>query len=264
MRVARKKAVPLHGRTYESNGESGVSKEDIKASIIIPTYNEVENIEPLINKIHQNLRESYQIVVVDDNSPDGTGEIAEELGRHFPVRVLHRQGRLGLASAVLAGLRVAQADIVGVMDADLQHPPEVATRLLDAVSQGADIAIASRYVSGGRCEDRSFLRTLITKLAILSARPLVSANDPMSGFFFVRRKVMESVTLKPRGYKILLEILVKANYENAAEVPYTFSRRKSGESKLGFKVVFNYLQQLSGLYFFRLRRLTRLCILFCN
>ncbi len=226
-------------------------------SIIIPTYNEIENIEPLIRRIHQGLKEiAYEAVIVDDNSLDGTGEKAEELGKNFPVHVIHREGRLGLASAVLKGFELAEGDILGFMDADLSHPPEVIPALITPIrEEGVDVVVASRLVEGGGVVgDWPQARHINSYVATFLAKPLTSIKDSMSGFFFLRRSVVENVKLIPRGYKIGLEILVKGRYREAREIPFIFDNRRGGKSKLNLKIMLEYLLQVGDLYFYRMKQ----------
>jgi dolichol-phosphate mannosyltransferase len=225
-----------------------------KISIIVPTYNESENIKPLIERLGNTLRQDeYEILVVDDNSPDGTADIAESLSKEYNVRIIHRPGKSGLASAVIEGIGKAEGDIVGVIDADLQHPPELVAQLAKAIIEGNDIAIASRYVKGGGIENWSLLRKIASKGAILLARPLTKVNDPASGYFFINREVVMGIDFKPSGFKILLEILVKGKYERIKEIPYVFSERLEGKSKLGLMEYARYLKLLYSLYLFRLK-----------
>jgi dolichol-phosphate mannosyltransferase len=220
-----------------------------KVSIIIPTYNESENIKRLIPLLDSILKGyDYEIVVVDDSSPDGTAKVAEKLAEEYPVRVLVRDGKLGLASAILYGFKNANGDVLGVIDADLQHPPQLIRTLVDKIMDGYDIAIASRYVEGGGVEDWSFYRRLVSKGAIMLAKPLTRVKDPMSGYFFLRRSVIDGAHLNPKGYKLLLEILVKGKYEKVAEVPYVFTKRMAGESKLNASEYWEYMRLLVHLY----------------
>jgi len=225
-----------------------------KLSIIVPTYNERENITPLIEKIGEILgQDDYEILVVDDNSPDGTAGVAESLSKDYPVRIIHRPGKSGLASAVVEGIGKAEGDIVGVIDADLQHPPELVAQLGGAIVEGNDIAIASRYVQGGGIENWSLLRRIASRGANVLARPLTKVHDPMSGYFFLNKEVVMGIDFKPAGFKILLEILVKGTYEGIKEIPYTFRERGRGKSKLGLMEYTRYLRLLYSLYLFRLK-----------
>ncbi len=229
----------------------------MRLSIIVPTYNERDNISPLIERIGQALGKGeydYEVLVVDDNSPDGTAGVAESLSGDYPVKVIVREGKMGLASAVVEGMRRAEGEVFGVIDADLQHPPELVVQLAQATAEGYDVAVASRYVRGGGIEDWSLLRRIVSKAAILMARPLVRARDPVSGCFFLKKEVVADIDFKPSGFKILLEILVKGKYDRLKEVPYVFGERARGKSKLGRGEFASYLRLLCGLYLFKLKR----------
>ena len=221
-------------------------------SIIIPTYNERDNIVPLIRQIDQALKgHDYEVLFVDDNSIDGTVEAIEGLTAEYPVRVIIRKNERGLASAVVHGILNTNSDTIVVMDADLQHPPEVIPDLLERAENDADIVIASRYVEGGGCQEWGLIRKIVSTVAVGLAHLLLPAtrpvHDPMSGFFLVNRKVVADANLKPAGYKILLEILMEGQYRNIAEVPYIFVNRKGGESKLNTRQQIEYLRHLYSL-----------------
>ncbi len=225
-------------------------------SIIVPTYNEKENIRKLIPIISRNLKNyRHEIILVDDNSQDGTARAAEELSKEYPVTVLKRKGKLGLASAILHGFRHAKGDFLGVIDADLQHPPEHVMDLSLSVMNGQDIAIGSRYTRGGKIRGWGIFRSLVSRGAIILSAPLTNVKDPMSGYFFLKRKVIEDIEFNTTGYKILLEILVKGSYDHVKEIPYSFKLRESGKSKLGIGEFGNYLKLLYHLYGFRLKRI---------
>ena len=190
-----------------------------------------------------------EIVIVDDASPDGTGEYAEELGKQYPVSVVHRAGKLGLSTAVIEGFAKAKGDILVVMDADLSHPPEKIPEMVSRITDdGADMVVGSRYVPGGKVENWPIHRRAISKGATMLARWLTDIKDPMSGFFALRRPVIDGVELNPIGYKIGLEILVKGNISKAVEVPITFADRKAGKSKLGASVYLKYIDHCISLY----------------
>jgi len=181
-------------------------------SIIIPTYNEHESITPLLKKIHQQVGErNYEVIFVDDDSRDGTADLINSLSGSYPVRVVVRKGKRGLATAVADGFGYSQSPVMVVMDADLQHPPEVIPALLQAMDSGADIAVASRYVPGGGNLGWSKTRQVISNGAILLSHLLLPSSrrvkDPMSGFFALKRGVAEKLKLEPIGYKILLELI---------------------------------------------------------
>jgi len=225
---------------------------DKNISIIVPTYNERDNITALVEKVHSVLAgEDYEIVVIDDNSRDGTAELALSLSARYPVRVVVRRKERGLASAVVEGFKQSNSRIIGVMDADLQHPPETIPGLLKALEGGADIAIASRYVEGGKLPGWGLTRRLLSKGAIFLAHLLLPSTrqvgDPMSGFFVLQRQVVAQADLIPTGYKILLEVLALGRFQKITEVPYTFTSRSRGESKLGIRQELEYLKHIFSL-----------------
>lgn len=235
----------------------------MKVSIIIPTYNERENLPLLIEKIFKIFRENSidgEVVVVDDNSPDGTGKIAEKFKKKYKMQVLHRKSKLGLSSAVLDGIAIAKGDVIGVMDADLSHPPEEIPKFLKAIENGADFAIGSRYKKGGKIENWEIKRKIISKGAKLLAKPLTNITDPTSGFFFFRKNLINGIELNPKGFKIGLEILVKAKPKKIVEIPHTFVGRKKGESKLKSIEYLNYLHHLFSLYFFKAEQFLKFCV----
>lgn len=189
-----------------------------------------------------------ELIVVDDNSPDGTGEIADALAREHRITVLHRPGKLGLGTAVIAGFEAASADIVGVIDADLSHPPDMPPRMLAVMQRtGADVVIGSRYIPGGGTRNWPASRLLMSRLACLLARPLTPVVDATSGLFLIRRDLARGVRIAAGGFKICLELLVRGRPALVVEVPYTFSNRTAGESKMNTKEALGYLAQLRAL-----------------
>ena len=221
-------------------------------SLIIPTYNERENIVPLIERVHQALfRYDYEIILVDDDSPDGTAELARELSKKYPLNVIVRRDKRGLSSAVVDGLEHARGDVIGVIDADLQHPPELIPDLLREIENGSDVSIASRYVEGGGSPGWSLARRIVSKGAAGLAHILLPSTrdvkDPLAGFFLFRRDGVADVDLQPTGYKILLEILVTGRLNRVAEVPYSFGVRKMGRSKLSARQQIDYLRHIYSL-----------------
>ncbi len=221
-------------------------------SLIIPTYNERDNITPLLKRLERALAGyNYEVVFIDDNSADGTAEVATSLADKYPVKVIVRKDKRGLASAVVDGLSHVSGKIIAVMDADLQHPPEVLPDLLKEMEKGADIVIASRYVKGGSCPGWSLSRKLNSRGAIFLAHLLLPAtrrvNDPMSGFFMFNKEAVAGAKLEPLGYKILLEILMQGRFKRVAEVPFTFGIRGRGESKLSAGQQVAYLRHIFSL-----------------
>lgn len=224
----------------------------VKLSVILPTYNERENLPEVVAQIRR-LPIDVECVIVDDNSPDGTGEVAELLASKDPsIKVIHRPRKAGLASAVYAGLSKASAPYIAVMDADLQHPPHLLTQMLQALEDGYDLVVASRYVRGGGVVGWPLLRRIVSRVATLLAHLTVprsrAVKDPMSGYFALKRGVLESVRVhSPIGYKLLLTILAKGRYLKVKEVPMLFRRRLRGESKLDQREVLTYLKLLLNL-----------------
>lgn len=221
-------------------------------SIVIPTYNERDNLPVLLGRLFvalENAGISGEAVIVDDGSPDGTARLANELARQYPLQVITRPGKGGLSSAVIDGWRAARGDILGVMDADLSHPPEAVPEVIRPIlEKRADVSLGSRHVKGGRDEGLSPSRRIVSKGASLIARPLVPVRDPMTGLIFFKRQVIQGVDLNPTGFKIALEVLVKGRYNVIREVPYCFKKRLNGDSKLGGKEYVNYLRHAVRLY----------------
>jgi dolichol-phosphate mannosyltransferase len=225
---------------------------DDMISIIIPTYNERDNIAPLVERLSNTLgSRKYEILFIDDNSKDGTVDVIAGLASKYPVKVIVRAKERGLATAVLHGFQYAQGNIMGVMDADLQHPPEINAELIKAIENGADMAIASRYVPGGGVPNWGLLRRIISKGASSIAHLFLPASrkvkDPMSGFFMFRGEGIDQVVFKPIGYKILLEMLIMGKFKNVVEVPFIFKDRSSGRSKMKAKQQVDYLKHVLSL-----------------
>ena len=217
-------------------------------TVVVPTYNERDNVRPLLERLRKALEGvDYEVLFVDDSSPDGTADVVrEEMARDPRVRLVVRRGERGLASAILRGIREARGRYVAVMDADLQHPPEVVPRLLEAARrEGAGIVVASRYARGGGVGRWNPLRKVVSWGATLIARLLVPESrrttDPMSGFFLIDKEAVSIDGADPVGYKALLEILYRNPAAKVVDVPYVFGERASGESKLGTKVILDYL-----------------------
>lgn len=227
----------------------------IDVSVILPTYNEALSLRDFVPRLAQTLESQkvvYEIVVVDDNSPDRTYEEVRNMSDTYPIRVIRRIGKLGLSSAILTGLYNAVGNVRIVMDADGQHPVEAVPELFAAIQSGADIAIGSRYVSSGSVsDDWENHRRWNSRIATWLARPLLPAvRDPMSGFFACRSDVFEGIRFYNIGYKFLLELLVRGNYNRASllEIPIHFQKRIFGESKMRLSEVIKYCVLLGFLY----------------
>ena len=223
-------------------------------SLVIPTYQERENIQNIIKILTQLLDQSipgeYELIVVDDDSPDGTWEIAQSLMSQYPqLQVIRRQWERGLSSAVIRGWQMARGNILGVIDGDLQHPPHIILQMLEAMGKDVDLVVASRHVDGGGVSSWSFIRRFLSRGAQLLGLMILPGvlgrvSDPMSGYFMVRRSCIAGTTLSPLGYKILLEIIGRGNVETIAEVGYVFCERKQGASKVTWRQYVDYLHHL--------------------
>ena len=225
-------------------------------SIVVPTYNERERLPDLVKAIFAAYAAEQldaELIIVDDNSPDGTGQIADQLARAHRIRVLHRTGKLGLGTAVVEGFALATAPIVGVIDADLSHPPHLLPRMTAVMQQtGADVVIASRYIPGGGVRNWPLGRRWMSRVACLLARGLTPVRDAASGFFLIRRELATGVRISAGGFKICLELLVRGRPSRVVEVPYVFEDRAAGESKMNRREALGYLRQLRDLYAFKL------------
>ncbi len=236
---------------------------DPRLSLVVPTRNEAGTVEEFLAAttavLDGLLPGEYELILVDDDSPDGTWQKALALrGRYPALRVLRRLSDVGLGSAVVRGWQLARAPVLGVMDADLQHPPETCARLWAEIARGAELAVASRHVPGGGVSDWSIWRRIVSRgaqlIGLLVLPGLVGrVSDPMSGYFLVRRSAIEAAELKPAGYKILIEILGRGRIRWIAETGYVFRERAVGTSKATGRVYLDYLRQLA-----RLRRDTLL------
>ncbi|MBW4564851.1 MAG: glycosyltransferase [Mojavia pulchra JT2-VF2] len=234
--------------------DAGVISQNLLLSLVIPTYKERDNIKNVVRILSQLLDESipgeYELIVVDDDSPDRTWEVAQSLTEQYPqLRVMRRQQERGLSSAVIRGWQAARGHVLGVIDGDLQHPPEVLTQLLFAIQQGADLAVASRHVEGGGVSSWSVVRRFLSRGAqvlglVILPGVLGRVSDPMSGYFMVCRNAIAGATLNPVGYKILLEVIGRGKVDKIAEVGYVFCERKEGESKVTWKQYVDYLHHL--------------------
>ncbi len=237
----------------QNNSCSDQIAEPVTLSVIVPTFMEKDSIAELIPRLESSLKTlDFEVVIVDDASIDGTAEYAEDLNRSYSnIIVVRRGGKLGLSSAVLDGFKRSRAEVLAVMDADLQHPPELLPHMYAKIKEGYDLVVASRYVEGGRIQGWSLGRKVLSKGATMLAHLLLpetdKVSDIMSGFFMLKRDAINKVRLNPVGFKILLEIVVKGRYNSLAELPYTFTSRRSGKSNLSIKEVWDYLVHICRL-----------------
>ncbi|MEC4806299.1 MAG: glycosyltransferase [Jaaginema sp. PMC 1079.18] len=226
----------------------------ILLSLIIPTYQESENIPIIVHKLSSLLdaviRDRYELIIVDDNSPDRTWEVAQSLIPKYPqLRVMRREQERGLSTAVIRGWQAAEGEILGVIDADLQHPPETLLKLYREMEQGADLAVASRHVEEGGVSDWSIIRRFLSRGAQVIGLMILPGvvgrvSDPMSGYFMVRRDAIVGKVMNPVGYKILIEVLGRGNIRWIGEAGYVFQERQEGESKVTAKQYVEYIQHL--------------------
>ena len=227
-----------------------------KLALVIPTLCEAENIATLLHLVRSvldPLNIPYEILVVDDDSRDGTEELVSAIARDDPrVRLLVRKGERGLSGAILHGWQRTDATILGVMDADLQHPAELLPKLLSAIQDGRDLVIGSRYTAGGDLGHWNPFRKFLSAAAVWVTVPLqrsgLRAKDPMSGFFMVRRRCLPQTAFQRSGFKLLLEILVRGRSDSIEEVPFAFGLRYRGASKANLKVAVDYGLLLARLY----------------
>jgi len=226
-------------------------------SIIIPTFNERNNVRILVTKIANLLHQetcSYEIIFIDD-SLDDTPLLLEQLSQTYKeVKYIHRSNKRGLASAVVKGFNLTQGNHIIVMDADLQHPPELLPLIVKRLAT-ADLVIPSRFVSGGSDGGLNLFRKLVSGIARgighIFIKKLRCISDSTSGYFGFKRSVIEQVDLNPIGWKILIEILAKGKYQTVHEIPYSFVARKAGQSKMNFTEQWNYLKHIARLMSYR-------------
>lgn len=234
-----------------------------KLALVIPTLREVACLPRLLEQARAVLGElglPFEIIVVDDDSRDGTAELVRQIGRQDArVRLLVRRRERGLSGAILHGWQNTEATILAAMDADMQHPPDLLRELLAEIVAGSDVAIASRCVRRGSMPAFHPIRRLASAVAIGLSRPLQQpghrVRDPLSGYFLVRRRCVENLLFRPTGFKLLLEILVRGRVRSVTEVPFAFGRRAAGRSKAGFRAAWEYLQLLGRLYIARWKEL---------
>jgi dolichol-phosphate mannosyltransferase len=213
-------------------------QDSLTLTVILPTYNERENVPVLISDILHHVHTPVEVLVVDDNSPDGTWQVVSEIAAADPrVRLLHRKTERGLTSAIRAGIEAARTDAVSWMDVDLAMPAGVIPQLLARLNAGADIAVGSRYVPGGRDVGHSFMARAFSVTINLAAALLLGlgVRDYTSGFVMARRAVFDRLTLRGDYGEYCIDFLARAQRlgYRVVEVPYTCGARMSGESKTG-------------------------------
>jgi dolichol-phosphate mannosyltransferase len=231
-------------------------------ALVIPTLNEEGSIGAVLQRVVEVLGRTHcgwEILVVDDSSIDSTAKVVEQFAQADPrVRLLVRKKERGLAGAIIHGWSHTTADLLGVIDADLQHPPEAVVALLEQVMKGADLAIASRYIRPGSMDGWNPVRKLLSRVSVLASIPVqkdeIKVRDPLSGFFLVRRRCIEGLHFQKTGFKLLLEILAKGKIRSVVEVPFRFGFRESGVSKASAMTGIHYISLLLRLSFLRSSR----------
>lgn len=237
------------------NAAKPTNNQPLKLTVVVPTRNEQDNVGPLTKRIERALAPTgyhpYEILFVDDSDDETPEAVARLAAQGKPVRIIHREGtdrEGGLATAVVSGFTEARGELIASLDADLQHPPEKLVELLNKLND-ADVAVGSRYIPGGSPgglagpvrRAGSIGTKLLARLLFSRAR---LSTDPMSGFFALRKEAIEGVELRPIGFKILLEVLVRGNVRRVADVPYAFEERTAGQSKADLKQIRLYLRHL--------------------
>jgi dolichol-phosphate mannosyltransferase len=227
-------------------------------SLVVPTFNEAGNIIPFLAALRETLDaalgDDYEVIVIDDESPDGTGDIAAKIAFAYPqLRVVRRRGERGLARAVIRGWQLATGEILGTINADLQHPPDVLGKMIPRMRE-ADLVVASRFAEGGGLGDWAMHRRINSRVAhslgrIILPQAFCRSSDPLSGCYIFRRDAIAGAELHPLGFKTLMEIMVRGNFARVREVSYEMRSRQRGSSKLRMRHWFDYLFHL-----LRLRR----------
>ena len=227
-------------------------------SFVVPTYQEADNLNHLVKHVYDGLEKSsltWELIIANDESGDNTKAICEELAKEHPIRLLNRTENRGLALAVIDGAKIAQGEHIVVMDGDMSHPSSLVPQMIETLKDDKiKFVIGSRNVDKASMDkDWSIFRHLATFFATLAAKPLVRIKDPMSGFFCLRTIDWPAVELRPIGYKIGLELIVRGGFKSAEviELPIHFTDRKIGKSKMSFRELHNYFKHLVNLYRFR-------------
>lgn len=219
-------------------------------SIIIPTFNEKINVIKIADKVEAALDNKYiyEIIFVDDSLDDTLKYLDMVKKKYDNIKYKHRYGKRGLATAVISGIEMSRGETIIIMDADMQHPPELLPEIIKNIEQGNDLVIPSRYLEGANEEGLNIFRKIISHMASLIGKMFLkeirNINDPTSGFFAFKREILKGVKMNPIGWKILIEILVRGKYKTIAEIPYEFKKRSYGDSKMSFREQINYLRHI--------------------
>ena len=226
----------------------------MELSIVIPTFNEKENVQTIVQRIDRTLAPigcEYEIWFIDDSKDDTPQMLALLSQKYKHVHYVHRENERGLGTAVVEGFRRSSGKYIVVMDADLQHPPELLSTILERLREGIDVVIPSRFVPGGSDGGLNAFRKLVSwtarKIGQLAIKRLRSISDCTGGYFGLHRDVIKDAKLNPIGWKILMEVLVNGNYETVHEIPYSFQARDAGESKMSLREQWNYLKHIGTL-----------------
>lgn len=255
------------GKVVEVTGDQPRTIPDgydptIEVSLVVPTYDEADNIGDLLRGLHAALKATgfgFELIVVDDDSPDETWRVAARLATEIPeLTVIRRKEATGLATAVIGGWSYAHGRLLGAIDGDGQHPPNVIVDLLASMGEGADVAVASRHLPEGGMVGWSAARRLLSRGAqtlgqLLLPGTVGRVTDPMSGYFLLRRDIVAGTEMDPVGYKILLEVLARCDVRRLVESPYVFLQRTAGRSKVAVGHYVSYLRHLLRLRVYPLR-----------
>ena len=236
-------------------------RESLDLSIILPTYNESRNILQMLKTIEENLPKELitETIVVDDDSPDLTGEIVQNYiknrkkDNNHRIEIFQRKTKRGLSSAILEGIKHSHGESILVMDSDFSHPPQIISKIIDELNHSKhDIVIASRYVKGGAISQWPYKRKVMSKVATKISKSSLGINlsDPLSGFFAFKHSIIHGINFDAIGYKMLLEMLVKTKGVSVKEIPYTFTDRKSGSSKLNLVTITDFIKSVWMLYLY--------------
>jgi dolichol-phosphate mannosyltransferase len=254
--AVRSSAVPTGTFKVPMRAATPCSAQSLVLSLVVPTYNEAVNIEPLLQRIRDlldpRLGSRYEVIVMDDDSPDETWKVAAAMKDHYPqLVVLRREQEKGLSSAVVRGWQVAGGDILATINADFQHPPELLLEMLKLV-QTADLVIATRMAASGSFGEMPWVRQFLSRAArrigrVLAPKIFGSVSDPLSGYYLLRREAIEEIELRPNGFKTLIEILGRGRVKTIAECGFAMQKRRGGQSKAKLRQWMEYLVQLQRL-----------------